>query len=140
MFPSTNGPQGEQRTHTHTKDVCVDCGTYIDSVPREIYNALEATRAASSNRNEELADRESSHTTITKQQIDLATKLMLEQISRLSHGDYDQSVMVQLFLDCVDRATASSTASVSFREPPMHINDNQTLSLRVVDPIADEGV
>ena len=65
---------------------------------------------------------------------------MLEQVSRLSDGDYEQSMMVQLFLDCVDRATASATVFVSFREQPMHFNDNQTLSLRVVDPIAAEGV
>ena len=44
------------------------------------------------------------------------------------------------FLDCVDRATASSTAFGSFREQPMHAKDNQTLNLRLVDPIADEGV
>ena len=49
-------------------------------------------------------------------------------------------MVVQHFLDCVDRATASSTAFVSFREQPMHFKDNQTLNLRVVDPIADEGV
>ena len=35
----------------------VDCGTYIDSVPREIFNALEATLSASANCHEELADR-----------------------------------------------------------------------------------
>ena len=64
---------------------------------------------------------------------------MLEQVSRLSDGDYEQSLMVQLFLDCVDRATASSTAFVSFQEQPMHFNDNQTLNVRVVDPIADDG-
>ena len=49
-------------------------------------------------------------------------------------------MVIQLFLDCVDRATAPSTAFVSFQEQPMHFNDNQTLSLRVVDPIADVGV
>ena len=81
-----------------------------------MYNALEATRSASSNANEELADRASRDTTITKQQIDLATRFKLEQVSRLSVGDYDQSVMVQLFLDCIGRTTASSTAFVSFRE------------------------
>ena len=102
------------------KTFCVDSGTYIDSVPREIFNAIEATRSASSNRNEELADRVSRETTITKQPIDHATRMMLEQVSRLSDGDYEQSVMVQLFLDCVDCATASSTAFVSFREQPMH--------------------
>ena len=48
--------------------------------------------------------------------------------------------MVQLFLDCVDRATVPSTALVSFREQPMHFDDNQTLSLRVVDPIADDDI
>ena len=51
-----------------------------------------------------------------------------------------QSMVIQLFLDCVDRATASSTAFVSLREKPMHFIDKQTLNLRVVDPIADEGV
>ena len=122
------------------KTYCVDCGTYSDSVPREIFNALEATRSASSNRNEELADWVSRDTTITKQQIDLATRMTLEQISRLLDGDYEQSMMFQLFLDCVDRATASSTAFVSFREQPTHFKDNRTLNLRVVDTIADEGV
>ena len=48
--------------------------------------------------------------------------------------------MVQLFLDCSDRATASSITFVSFREQPMHFKDNQTLNLRVVCPFADEGV
>ena len=129
----------ESNAHTR-KTYCVDCGTYIDSVPREIFNVLEATRSASSNRNEELADRVTSDTTITKQQIDPATRMMLDQVSRLSDGDYDQSMAIQLVLDCVDRASSPSTAFVSFREQPMHFNDNQTLSLRVVDPIADEGV
>ena len=48
--------------------------------------------------------------------------------------------MVQLFLGCDDRATEPSTAFVSFRERPMHFNDNQSLTLRVVDPIEDDGV
>ena len=99
----------ESNAHTR-KTYCVDCGTYIDSVPREVFNAIEATRSVSSNRNEELADRVSGDTTITKQQIDLATRMTLEQISRLSDGDYEQSMIVQLLLDYIDRATASSTA------------------------------
>ena len=122
MFSSTHGPQGEQRTHAK-KTCCVECGTCIDSVPREIFNAIKATRSPSSNRNEELA-----------------TRMMLERVSRLSDGDHEQAMMVQLFLDCVDRATASCAAFVSFREQPMHFYNNQTLNLRVVDPIADEGV
>ena len=127
-------------SNAHTPQTyCVECGTCIDSVPREIYNALEVTRSASSNRNEELADRVTRDTTITKQQIDLATRKMVEQISRLSDGDFEQSLVVHLFLDCIDCATASSTAFVSFREQSMHFNDNRTLSLRVVNPIADEG-
>ena len=73
-------------------------------------------------------------------QLDLATRLMLEHVSRLSNGDYEQSLMVQYFLDCVDRATEPSSAFVSFREQPVHFNDNQTLNLPVVDPIADDGV
>ena len=62
----------ESNAHTR-KTFFVDCGTYTDSVPREIYNTLEAARSASSNRNEELADRVLKDTTITKRQLDLAT-------------------------------------------------------------------
>ena len=116
-----------RRSNAHVrKTSCVDCGTCINSVPREIFNAIEATRSTFSSREEELADRVSRDTTITKQQIDLATRLMLKQVSRLSDGGYEPSMMVQLFLDCVDRATASSTAFFSFREQSMHFNDNQT--------------
>ena len=98
MFSSTHGSQ-EINAHTR-KTYCVDCGTYIDSVPREIFNAIDATGSASSNRKEELEDRVSRDTTITKQQIDLATRMMLEQVSRLSDGDFEQSLVVHLFLDC----------------------------------------
>ena len=138
MFSSTHGPQGSN-AHTR-KTYCVDCGTYIDSAPREIFNALETTRSASSNRNEELADRVTKDTTITKRHIDLPTRMMLDQISRLSDRDYEQAMAIQLFLDCIDRSTTPSTAFVSLREQPMHFNENQTLSLRVVVPNADEGV
>ena len=98
MFSSTHGPQVDQRTHA--KDIlCCLWKTYSDSVSREIFSALEATRSASSNSDEELADCVSKDTTITKQQIDLATRMMLEQVSRLSDGDYEQSMAIQLFLD-----------------------------------------
>ena len=109
----------ESNAHTR-KTCCVGCGTCIDSVPREIFNALGTTRSASSNRNDELADRVTKDTTITKQQVDLSTRMMLDQISRLSDGDYEQSMAIQLFLDCIDLATTPSTAFVSFREQPMH--------------------
>ena len=48
--------------------------------------------------------------------------------------------MLQLLLDFVDRAADSTTAFVSIRELPKHSEDNQTLSLRAVDSIADDGV
>ena len=56
--PATSSHQHtDHRRATHTtrtrQTYCVDCGTYIDSVPREILNAIKATRSASSNRNEE---------------------------------------------------------------------------------------
>ena len=86
----------ESNAHTR-KTYCVDCGTYVDSVPREIFNALEATRSASSKRTEELADGVSRDTTITKQQIDLVTRMVLEQVSRLSDGDYEQSTVIRTF-------------------------------------------
>ena len=78
--------------------------------------------------------------TLSRQQIDPATRMMLEQVSRLSDGDFEQSMMVQLFLNCVDRVTAPSTEFVSLREQPMHVKHNQTQKKREVDPITDEGV
>ena len=119
---------GEAMPHTR-ETYCVDCGTYIDSVPREIHNALEATRSASSNRDEELANRVLKDTTVTKRQVDLATWLML--ISRLSDGNYEQSAIVQL---CHQLHSFRSESN------PCISTINQTLSLRVVDPIEDDGV
>ena len=84
--PHRHTDHRESNAHTR-KTYCVDCEIYIESVPREIFNAVEAKRSASSNRNGELADRVSRDTTITKQQIVLATRMMLEQVSRLSDGD-----------------------------------------------------
>ena len=105
----------------HTKGIYrVDRGTYIDSALREIYDAYKAVRSASSNRDRVLADH--------------------EQDSLLSNGDYKKPTILQLPLDCVDHAAESITASVSVRERSMHSEDNQTLSLRDVDPIADDGV
>ena len=122
------------------KTYCVDCCTYIDSVPRQIVNTLEAARSASPKRVEELASRVQKVATITKRQLDLATRLMLEHVSPLSDADFVQSAMVQLFLDCADRATEPSTDFIPFRDRPMDFDDNQALSLRVVDPFADDGV
>ena len=84
--PSRQDPASCSHQHTdhkgsnvHTrKTYCVDCGTYTDSVPREIYDVLEATRSVSSIRDEELAHRALKDTTITKRQLDRATSLMLE--------------------------------------------------------------
>ena len=57
--------------HTRERQCCVDCGTYIDSVPRE---QVEHHRTVMK---KELADRVLNDTTITKRQLDLATRLML---------------------------------------------------------------
>ena len=124
---------------THGKTFCVHFGTNIDSVQPENHNVLAATRA-SSTRDEALTNRVLTNMTITKRQLDLATTLMLEQVSRLSDGDYEQSAMVQLFLDRLESTAEQATAFVSFREQPMNFKDNQTLNLRVADPIEDEGV
>ena len=65
---------------------------------------------------------------------------MWEQASRLEDGDYEQSAMVQLFLDCVDRTNEQHAAFVSCRERPMHEDDQQSQAPRVVDLILDECV
>ena len=95
-----------RRSNAHTRKThCVHRGTYIDSAPREIFNAVEATCSAPSNRNEELADRVSRETRRSRSNKSIVRQ---ERCWNKSHvGSYDQSMIVQLFLDCVDRATAS---------------------------------
>ena len=87
QHPASCSPRhtDHRRSTAHTrKTYCVDCGTYIDSIPREINNVLEATRSFCSNRDEQLANRVLKDTTITKRQLDLARQgLILEQVSRL---------------------------------------------------------
>ena len=112
MFSSAHGSQEEQSTHA--KDILCR-GSYIDSVPREIFNALEATRSASSNRFEELADRVSRDTAITKQHIDRATRMMLEQVSRCQM-EILSSQWCFNFSWIALTVTASSTVFVSFLE------------------------
>ena len=92
-----------------------DYGT-IDSVLREIYDADEATRSTSSKCDSGLADR------VPKRQPDLATRMMLEQASFSSNGDYEQSTLLQLSLDCIDRAIEPITEFVSVRERSMHVD------------------
>ena len=104
--------------------------TDIDSVLREIHDAYEAACSTSSNCDGEFADR------VPKRQPDLATRMMLEQASVSSNGDYEQSTIFQFSLDCIDRAVESITELVSIRERPMHSEDNQTPSLRAVDLVA----
>ena len=68
-------------------------------------------------------------------------------------GIVDSQQWFNFFQDCVDRATESSTAFVQVCRCPgvinsicfvpratQHFDDNQALSLRVVDPIEDDGV
>ena len=87
---------------------------YIAPAPAETYAAPAGDRRCGKNAQHLRTVMKSS--TIMKRQLDLATRLMLEQISRLSDVDFEQSAMLQLFLDCVDRATVPSTALVSFHE------------------------
>ena len=111
-----------------------DHGTYIDSVLRKIYDACKATRSTPSNCDGGLADH------VSKRQPDLATRMMLEQASRTSKGDYEPSALLRLSLGCIDRAVEPITEFVSVRERSVHSGDFQTLSVRDVDPTAYDGV
>ena len=114
-----------RESNLHTKKVYrVDRGAYIDSPLRALHDAYKAARSASSNRDGGLADRVLKDTTITKRQLDLAARMMLEQVSLLSNGVFLQSTMPQRPLDCVDRAAESTTAFISIRHRPMHSEDN----------------
>ena len=82
---STPCPQrhtDHRESNLHTKRIYrVDRGIYIDSAPREIYDACKAAHSATSNRDGGLADRVLKDTTITKRQLDLVARMMLEQVS-----------------------------------------------------------
>ena len=62
----------------------------LDSVLREISDAHKAARSTSTNFDRGLADH------VPKRQPDLATRVMLEQASLSSHGDYEQSTILHL--------------------------------------------
>ena len=96
--------------------------------------------SASSNRDGVLVHRVLKNTTTTKRQLNLAARMMLEHVSLFSNGQNKPSTMLQLHRDCLDRAAESTAAFVSIQERPMDSEDNQTLILRVVGPIADDGV
>ena len=59
---------------------------------------------------------------------------MLEQVSFSSNGDHEQSTILQLSLESIDRAVESITELVSIRVRSMKTEDNETPSLRYVDP------
>ena len=57
-------------------------------------------------------------TTITNRQLGCATRMMLEQVSRLPDENYEQSMMFQFFLDCVAaQASHPLRSSRSERDP-----------------------
>ena len=56
-------------------------------------------------------------TMTTEQQLDLATRMVLEQVLLMSDGDYKQSTMHQLPLHYVDGTAELNTAFASIREP-----------------------
>ena len=93
-----------------------------------IYDAYEAARSTSSNCDGALADR------VPKRQPDLATSMMLEQASFPSNGDYFQLSWIALIKQ------SSYSPPVSIRVRFMHSEDNQTQSLRDVDPVAYDDV
>ena len=131
--PCSQRHTGHRESNLHTKKIHrVDCGIYIDAALREIYDACKAAVQHHETRDGGLADRTREDTTITKRRLDLVARMMLEQVSLLSNGDYKQSTMLRLHLGCVGRAAGSITASALNREQPMHSEDNQTLSSRAV--------
>ena len=81
--------------HTR-KTYGVDRGACVASVPREIYNVHKAIRSASSNRDGGLTDHVPKDTMITKRQLDVATRKMLEKVLLLLDTDHKQSTMLQL--------------------------------------------
>ena len=107
-------PGSETRTDPGENSLLVkgiyraDHGT-IDPVLRQIYDAYKVACSTSSNCDGGLADR------VQKRQPDVATRMMLEQASFSSNGDCEQLTILQLSLECIDRAVEPITEFVSVR-------------------------
>ena len=79
-------------------------------------------------------------TMIRERQFDLATERMLGQVSLLSDGDYKRSTMYQLSLYCVDDTAARNIAFAPIRERSEQSEENNILSLRVANLVANDSV
>ena len=98
-----------------------------------------------------LVDRVKETETISVPQITEAAQLMAIESRVLEEGDYKVLDIGNMFLDCIDRvqqsfspaAASSRTAMVASRErvalPALH-RDKGNTSLRVVDPLEDDGI
>ena len=92
-FNARSGRRKDPRKNSlHTKGIyCSDHEDYIDSVLREIYDAHKAALPMPSNRDGELANYVPKDTVETKRQLDLATRMMLEQASSPSSNGITHS-------------------------------------------------
>ena len=98
-----------------------------------------------------LIDRVKETETISVAKITEAATLMTIESRSLEEGDYKVLDIGNMFLDCIDRvqqdisstAQGSRTAMVAARErwalPALH-QDKCNMTLRVVDPLEDEGI
>ena len=60
--------------------------------------------------------------------LNLGERMMLEQVLPLHDVDQEQSIKPQYPLDRVGRTDESTIVFSSMCEPPVHSNDNRTLS------------
>ena len=118
----------------------IDRRTYVGPAPSNIHDEYKAVRSASPDCDGEPTDHVPKDTMTTEQQLDLATRMVLEQVLLLSDGDYKQSIMLQLPLHCVDGTAELNTAFGSIRERTEHSEENKIPSLRVVDLVANDSV
>jgi hypothetical protein len=90
------------------KTFCLDCGTYIDSVTRDLAKELSDETPWRSKEEQVLLDSVSDHEHISREQAIEAAKLMVVECEQLAEGNYTMLSIANMFLDCGDRAITAS--------------------------------
>ena len=89
-----------------TKTYCLDCGTYIESVPKVIVLDDEPVL---SEEEKILINAINEHDVISFEQVIRASDLMLAEVRRVPNGRYTLTSIAKMFVDCADRAITSPT-------------------------------
>ena len=106
-FPHRHTDHRGSNKHVR-KTFCIDCGTYMDSVSRDLAKELQDENPWRSKEEQILIDSVSDHEHISREQAIWAAKMLVVDCEQLEPGDYTMLSLANMFIDCRDRAIAAS--------------------------------